>query len=155
MPLCTWGILWGYLCVEFDSIHIANLEGYIHDQRRWGKVINPAISNWYNYRTRTHNIESKKYTYLLRTSENRYAKFKILNYYCVRQETDCVNVMCRRDEAACLTIEYVLQPNGESYFPPPPSPTGNQAALHWNGSYFFFSHSSYSTIASNHKILWF
>ena len=115
--------------VEFDSIKTAPQEGYTQDQRRWGKILNTAISNWYNYRTRTHNIESKKNTYLLRTSGHMYAKLKILNYYCAREETDCATVMCRRDEAACITIEYVIQTNGESYFSNNSSPP-NQAALH-------------------------
>ena len=111
--------------VEFDSIQTVPQNGYVQDQRRWGKVINPAISNWYNYRTRTHNIESKKNTYLLRTSQNRFAKLKILNYYCAREERECANIMCGRAEAACLTIEYVIQKNGENYFPIASSLSGN------------------------------
>tara|TARA_B100000686_G_C16762484_1_gene959600 strand:+ start:93 stop:731 length:639 start_codon:yes stop_codon:yes gene_type:complete len=97
--------------VDFDSVKDIPSKGYVKDQRKWGKILNPALSNWYNYRTRTHNVESKKNVYLIKTARGIYAKFKILNYYCTHEETDCSSVMCDRNEAACLTIEYVMQKN--------------------------------------------
>ena len=97
--------------VDFDSVRDIPSKGYVEDQRKWGKILNPALSNWYNYRTRTHNVESKKNVYLVKTTRGRHAKFKILNYYCTHEETDCSSIMCNRDEAACLTIEYVMQKN--------------------------------------------
>ena len=104
--------------VDFDSVRLIPTEGFIEDQRRWGNILNPAISKWYNYRTRTHNVESKKSVYLLRTDNGRHAKFRILNYYCTHEEEECSSVMCNRDEAACLTIEYMFQ-KGPGF---PPSP---------------------------------
>ena len=114
--------------VNFDSIREIPSQGYIKDQRRWGKVLNPALSNWYNYRTRTHNIESKRNVYILKTSRGGHAKFKILNYYCTHEESECVSVMCNRNEAACITIEYKLQRNQKMEFPPSDEPIGSTEA---------------------------
>jgi|TARA_B110000438_G_C15615836_1_gene564286 hypothetical protein len=108
--------------VDFNTITEAPEAGYIQDKRKWGKILNKSISNWYNYRTRTHNIESQKYVYAVRNSEGKYFKMKILNYYCLKKESDCATSMCNRNEAACLTIEYVFQPNGDRLFPKPQLP---------------------------------
>lgn len=106
--------------VDFDSVAEAPETGYLNDIRSFGKKINRGISDWYNYRTRTHNIESKKNVYVVRASQGQYIKMRILNYYCQKKESDCRTMMCRRSEAACLTIEYVSQPNGTRFFPAPP-----------------------------------
>jgi len=116
--------------VDFDSVSQAPETGYIQDAPAWGNVTNKAISDWYNYRTRTHNIESKKNVYVVRTSDQQYVKMKIINYYCKRAETDCASIMCTRQDAACLTIEYVSQPDGSRLFPPPPPPLTEKASLH-------------------------
>lgn len=97
--------------------------GYIQDTRAWGNIKNEAISGWYNYRTRTHNIESRKNVYVVRTAEGRFMKLKILNYYCKQEESACATTMCGREEAACLSIEYVFAPNGQRFFAPAPAPT--------------------------------
>ncbi len=105
--------------VDFNTIAEAPESGYVQDKRKWGKILNQSISNWYNYRTRTHNIESQKFVYAIRTSEGKYLKMKILNYYCQKAESECATSFCDRNEAACLTLEYVLQPNGDRFFPKP------------------------------------
>ncbi|NIQ02747.1 MAG: hypothetical protein GWM98_22325, partial [Nitrospinaceae bacterium] len=70
------------------------------------------------YRTRTHNIESKKNVYLVRTGDG-HLKMRIINYYCKRAESDCQTSMCPREEAACLSIEYLHIKKGERTFPVP------------------------------------
>lgn len=117
--------------VDFDNINTAPKTGYIQDHRSLGNLINKELAGWYNYRTRTHNIESKKNVYALELKEDVFMKMRILNYYCSQQATDCRSMMCTREEAACLTIEYVLTEPGSHKFVTPnahlakntPSPT--------------------------------
>ena len=44
-------------------------------------------------------------------------KMRILNYYCGKKDQDCRTIMCSRQQAACLTVEYVLAENGTDVFP--------------------------------------
>lgn len=107
--------------VDFDSIREVPDSEFIQDSRSFGRRTNKAISNWYNYRTRTHNIESKKNVYVVKTSNNDFLKMRILNYYCSNDEADCQSMMCTRAEAACLTVEYISS-NHSRNFPSPPAP---------------------------------
>ena len=109
--------------IDINTVEEAPESGYTQDTRSWGKLSNPSLSDWYLYRTRTHNVESQRNVYIVRTAENLYMKMRILNYYCSRQEADCATTMCSREEAGCLTIEYLLQPDGGKFFPPGSEPT--------------------------------
>lgn len=108
--------------VDIDKVEDAPEGGYAQDTYAWGKLSNPSLSDWYLYRTRTHNVESQRNVYVIRTAGNLYMKLRILNYYCSHAEADCATTMCTREEAGCLTIEYVLQPNGGRSFPSVPEP---------------------------------
>ncbi|MCA9482345.1 MAG: HmuY family protein [Nitrospina sp.] len=103
--------------VKMDSVKTVSDPGFVEDTREWGSLRNDAISGWYNYRTRTHNVESRKSVYLVRTSEGGHVKLRILNYYCNHSESECKTGICTREEAACLTLEYVYIPPGETQFP--------------------------------------
>tara|TARA_B100000029_G_scaffold461239_1_gene492866 strand:- start:181 stop:906 length:726 start_codon:yes stop_codon:yes gene_type:complete len=103
--------------VEFDKVNKAPKNGYIEDEVTFGNLINKELSDWYTYRTRTHNIESKNNVYLIKLNNNRFMKMRILNYYCGKKDQDCRTIMCSRQEAACLTVEYVLAENGTDVFP--------------------------------------
>jgi hypothetical protein len=107
--------------VDFDSISKVPENEFVQDSRSFGRRTNKAISDWYNYRTRTHNIESKKNVYVVKTSGDDFLKMRILNYYCSNEEEDCRSMMCTRSEAACLTVEYVSS-NHSRNFPTPPPP---------------------------------
>jgi len=115
--------------LDFNSVVKVPQASFVSDVRSWGNVNNPSIIDWYLYRTRTHNIESKKNVYLVKT-EDGLLKLRILNYYCQRPESECKNSMCPRDEAACLTVEYYHIPPGKQTFPvsKPPSPAPQQTA---------------------------
>ncbi len=113
--------------VEFDSVVRIPEGNFLPDVRSWGNVSNPSIVDWYLYRTRTHNIESKRNVYVIKTGDG-HLKLKILNYYCRRKESDCKTSMCTRDEAACLTVEYSHIPPGKQTFPSPPSATQPKTA---------------------------
>ena len=103
--------------VEFNKVNKAPKNGYIEDEVTFGNLINKELSDWYTYRTRTHNIESKNNVYLIKLNNNRFMKMRILNYYCGKKDQDCRTIMCSRQEAACLTVEYVLAENGTDVFP--------------------------------------
>ncbi len=103
--------------VKFDDIRKSPETGFLVDSKSFGKVLNKGIADWYNYRTRTHNVESRKNVYVVRTSNGQYMKMRILNYYCRQKESDCRTMMCTREDAACLTIEYVLAPELGTEFP--------------------------------------
>lgn len=115
--------------VDFNSVTRIPEVTFVPDTRSWGNVNNPSIIDWYLYRTRTHNIESKRNVYIVQTGDG-HLKLRILNYYCQRPESDCKTSMCSRDEAACLTVEYFHIPPGEQTFPvpKPPTPTLQQTA---------------------------
>ena len=103
--------------VEFNKVNKAPKNGYIEDEVTFGNLINKELSDWYTYRTRTHNIESKNNVYLIKLNNNRFMKMRILNYYCGKKDQDCRTIMCSRQEAACLTVEYVLADKGTDVFP--------------------------------------
>lgn len=109
--------------IDFDKVIPLPANTFTQDVRKWGNVSNPALSDWYLYRTRTHNIESKKNVYVVRTGEGGHLKMRILNYYCNRPESECKTGMCTRDEAACLTVEYQYIDPGEKRFPKPDKET--------------------------------
>ncbi|QPJ63425.1 MAG: hypothetical protein G3M70_16705 [Candidatus Nitronauta litoralis] len=113
--------------VKIDEIKKITPGPFVEDTRQWGSLRNEAISSWYNYRTRTHNIESKKSVYLVRTAEKGHMKMRILNYYCNHNESECATGMCTREEAACLTVEYVYVPPEETEFPDPVNVSKNLA----------------------------
>lgn len=46
--------------VDFNEVLQVPDVAFAPDVRSWGNVNNPSIIDWYLYRTRTHNIESKK-----------------------------------------------------------------------------------------------
>ncbi len=105
--------------IDFDAIKTAPETGYVQDHRSLGNLINKELAGWYNYRTRTHNIESKRNVYALKLNDGLFMKMRILNYYCAQKEIACRSMLCTRAEAACLTIEYVLAEPGSKIFPPP------------------------------------
>lgn len=103
--------------VDFDEIRTAPEIGYAQDHRSLGNLINKELAGWYNYRTRTHNIESKRNVYALKLNNGTFMKMRILNYYCGQKDQKCRSMMCTREEAACLTIEYILAEPDSKTFP--------------------------------------
>jgi len=103
--------------IDFNSLVDVPTTGYLQDAKSYGKILNKAIVDWYIYRTRTHNIESQKNVYAVRTDNGGYLKMKILNYYCTRDESACKTIMCGRQEAACYMIEYVISNDNKQFEP--------------------------------------
>lgn len=84
-----------------------------------GEPSNPALERWYRYSFFAHTLEPKDVSYVVRTSEGRYAKLRILSYYCPGAV------------AGCLTFAYAYQGDGSRRLapadpvtarPPPPAP---------------------------------
>jgi len=101
--------------IDFDSITNIPSDGYTQDAKSYGKILNKAISDWYLYRTRTHNIESQKNVYVGQMADGGFLKMRILNYYCSRNESECKSAMCSRQEAACYSIEYIHTDDNENF----------------------------------------
>ncbi|MBI2265068.1 MAG: HmuY family protein [Armatimonadetes bacterium] len=55
---------------------------------------NPALSRWYHYDWITHRLKSLGHVYLVRTHDGRFARLKILGYYCDKRP-------------GCISFEYL------------------------------------------------
>jgi hypothetical protein len=65
---------------------------------------NPALQKWYSYSYTTNILIPKPVVYIVRTQDGKYAKMRILSYY------------CKDDVAGCVTFEYVYQGDGSPSF---------------------------------------
>ena len=53
----------------------------------------PGLERWYRYGFFSHLLEPKDETYVIRTAEGRYAKLRILSYYCPQATPGCVTLV--------------------------------------------------------------
>jgi hypothetical protein len=63
---------------------------------------NPVMGKWFNYSYLANVLAPKPFVYLVRTHDGKYAKMRLLSYYCVNKS------------AGCLTFEYVYQGDGST-----------------------------------------
>ena len=61
---------------------------------------NPVLKKWYNYSYLANVLAPKPEVYVIRTQEGKYAKMRMLSYYCTG------------NMAGCMTFEYVYQGDG-------------------------------------------
>ncbi len=61
---------------------------------------NPAVEKWYNYSYLGNVLVPKPVVYIVRTHDGKYAKMRLLSYY------------CEGGVSGCMTFEYVYQGNG-------------------------------------------
>lgn len=73
----------------------------IHPKNRLSSY-NPVVAKWFNYSYLANVLAPKPVIYLVRTHDGKYAKMRILSYYCTGQS------------AGCLTFEYVYQGDGST-----------------------------------------
>ena len=71
----------------------------IHPKNRL-HPFNPVLEKWYNYSYLANVLAPKPAIYVVRTQDGKYAKMRMLSYYCTG------NV------AGCMTFEYVYQGDG-------------------------------------------
>lgn len=70
---------------------------------------NPVVDRWYKYSYTTNVLLPKSIVYLVRTQDGKYAKMRIVSYY------------CKGNLAGCMTLEYVYQGDGSRKFTAPPA----------------------------------
>lgn len=82
--------------VNPEKIAQAPLTGYVLDSKTQNGLDseNVAIRHWYNYDYASHVLTPNTHLYVVRTPDNRYYLFRILDYY------------CRNLQSGCLTLEY-------------------------------------------------
>jgi len=85
--------------VEYDSISEVPSTGYIGSPQP-GDTTNTVIERWYSYNWTSHILEPRPTVWAVRTADGRYAKLRILGYY------------CPGPQAGCLTFEFVYQGGG-------------------------------------------
>ncbi len=100
--------------VPFEEVREAPADGYIPSRvTPGGDTVNAVLDDWYSYDFFSHLLEPDPVTFVLRTADGRYAKLRVLGYY------------CPGPEPGCLTIEYAFQGDGSRRlaavsFPHPP-----------------------------------
>lgn len=86
----------------------------VRTKRRLASV-NPALEKWYNYSYMANVLIPKPLVYIIRTQDGRYAKLRILSYY------------CKEGVSGCLTFEYVYQGDGSMNLAAPGSRVSRHA----------------------------
>jgi hypothetical protein len=78
----------------------------IHPKNRPSSY-NPALDKWFNYSYLANVLAPKPIVYIVRTHDGKYAKMRLLSYYCASHS------------AGCVTFEYVYQGDGSTKLAPP------------------------------------
>ena len=85
--------------VEYDSVSEVPSTGYVGSPQP-GDTTNAEIERWYSYNWTSHILEPRPTVWAVRTADGRYAKLRILGYYCLGPQ------------AGCLTFDFVYQGGG-------------------------------------------
>ena len=99
----------GALAIEapWETVTEAPDGGYsVTDGRLVDGAVTPALERWYAYSFFAHTLDPKDEVYVVRSAEGRYAKLRILSYYCPEATPGCV------------TFEYVFQGDGSRRLTP-------------------------------------
>jgi hypothetical protein len=95
------------LARPWETVDEAPADGYEGTRGElWNEATNPVIARWYEYSFFAHTLEPLPFTYVIRTADGRYAKIRILSYYCPEAMT------------GCLTFEYAYQGDGSRRLTP-------------------------------------
>lgn len=95
------------VAAPFDSVTEAPRDGYTTTEKALDDgAATPALERWYQYSFFAHTLDPKDETYIIRTAEGRYAKARILGYYCPQATP------------GCLTFEYAYQGDGSRRLTP-------------------------------------
>jgi hypothetical protein len=98
--------------VPFEGVTTAPTQGYVDDTiasitPESLTTENLAVKAWYRYNMLTHILRPKPNIYVIRTADGKYAKLRLLSYYCAGGEA-----------SGCFTFEYVYQGDGSRSFAP-------------------------------------
>lgn len=87
--------------VPFEEVREAPATGYTQSRvTPGGDTVHAVLDEWYTYDFFSHLLEPDAITFALRTADGRYAKMRVLAYY------------CPGPEPGCMTIEYAYQDDG-------------------------------------------
>jgi hypothetical protein len=87
--------------LPFEDVHTAPREGYTQSRvTPGGDTVHAVLDAWYSYDFFSHLLEPDPVTFAFRTADNRYAKLRVLAYY------------CPGPEPGCMTIEYSFLEEG-------------------------------------------
>lgn len=75
--------------VPFDSVTVVPEEGY-EETRASRDTVHPATEDWYDYSFTSHILRPKNRVFAVRTADGRYAKLRILGYYCPGARPGCL-----------------------------------------------------------------
>lgn len=91
--------------VSFDRVGSVPADGY--EVTASGRdSTNPALERWYDYGFTTHLLTPRPIVYAVRTADGRYAKLRIVSYYCPGAR------------AGCVTFRYAYQGDGSRRMAP-------------------------------------
>jgi hypothetical protein len=88
---------------RFADVTWAPDDGYI-STTFGADTVNAVLARWYRYGFFSHLLEPLDRVWVLRTTNQRYARFTVLSYYCPGLI------------AGCLTLRYQFQPDGSRAF---------------------------------------
>lgn len=91
--------------VPFDSVSEAPVADYV-ETTAGRDTTNDAIARWYDYGWASHVLTPKPHVWVVRTADGRYARLRILSYYCPGARP------------GCITFSYVYQGSGSRAFTP-------------------------------------
>ncbi len=97
---------------EFSAVtRVPKAAAFVSDVRQKKRLhpYNPVVDRWYKYSYTTNVLLPKPVVYLVRTQDGKYAKMRIVSYY------------CKGNISGCMTIEYVYQGDGSRHFTAPPA----------------------------------
>ncbi|MEN8376604.1 MAG: HmuY family protein [Gemmatimonadota bacterium] len=77
----------------FDSLFEAAERGYSASLvTPSGDTVSAVLDEWYAYHFLSHLLEPESGTFVIRTAAGKYAKLRVLGYYCPGAEPGCVTV---------------------------------------------------------------
>ena len=92
--------------VDFAELRSLPESGYVETEGALGEAPeNAELDGWYRYGFLTHLLSPRPVAYAIRTADGRYAKLRMLSYYCPGADP------------GCLTFEYVYQGDGSRRVP--------------------------------------
>jgi HmuY protein len=106
---------------DFSSVtRVPDNAIFVSDVRTKNRLssYNPVIDKWYNYSYLANVLVPKPAVYLVRTQDGKYAKMRLLSYY------------CKDHVAGCITFEYVYQGDGSPTLATPASQVSQHLEPH-------------------------
>ncbi len=106
------GALFGIETEDFAAVTRVPVDAaFVSDVRTKKRLwpYNPVVEKWYHYSYTVNVLTPKPMVYIVRTQNGKYAKLRILSYY------------CKGDVGGCMTFEYVYQGDGSTNLAAPPT----------------------------------